>query len=71
MQVDVPTLLIVGENDRVIPPIATKRYLKRYIKDITINTAISAHHNPFKETPEQYQEFITAFLKSLLDKSVI
>jgi pimeloyl-ACP methyl ester carboxylesterase len=65
MKVDVPTLLIVGEKDNVIPPLATTKYLNRYIKDIDVKTAISAGHNPFKDTPEQFQEFIINFLAKI------
>jgi pimeloyl-ACP methyl ester carboxylesterase len=65
LEIDVPTLLIVGSKDQVIPPIATTKYLSKYIKNITVNVAISAGHNPFKDTPEQFQEFIVAFLQKL------
>lgn len=63
--IKVPTLLIVGSQDKVIPPIATSKYLSKYIKNITVQTAVSAGHNPFKDTPEQYQEFIIDFLKKV------
>jgi pimeloyl-ACP methyl ester carboxylesterase len=64
-QIDVPTLLIVGSNDKLIPPIATNKFLSHYIKDITVKVAVNAGHNPFKETPQQYQEFIIDFLNKI------
>jgi pimeloyl-ACP methyl ester carboxylesterase len=64
-QINVPTLLIVGSKDSVIPPIATSKYLSHYIKDIDVKVAINAGHNPYRDTPEQYQEFIDEFLKRI------
>lgn len=64
-EVDAPTLLIVGQKDNVIPPIATTKFLQKYITKIEVQVAINARHNPFKETPEQYKEFIINFINKI------
>jgi pimeloyl-ACP methyl ester carboxylesterase len=62
--ISVPTLLINGELDPVIAPYATIGMLKTLINKKYFNNTIikGAKHNPFKDTPEAYNDVIKAYL---------
>jgi triacylglycerol lipase len=61
--IKVPTLLLTGENDKVVPSKSTVNYLQSFIKkDLIAKTVINTAHNPYRDNPEQYKKFIFDFL---------
>ena len=61
-RVDVPTLLVWGENDGLVPPRFGEAYRDR-IPGATLVMIPQAGHAPFEEQPEPFLAAFDAFLK--------
>ena len=63
-RVDVPTLLVWGENDGLVPPRFGEAY-RDCIPGATLVMIPQAGHAPFEEQPEPFLAAFDAFLKRL------
>ncbi len=60
-KIDVPTLLIWGENDRMIPLAYSKEYTEISRSKLTIID--NCGHTPFVEKPVEFNDIVLKFLK--------
>ena len=60
-RIDVPTLLVWGENDGLVPPKFGEAY-RQLIADSTLVVLPKAGHAPFEEQPEAFLSSLDAFL---------
>ena len=60
-RVDVPTLLIWGENDGLVPPIFGEAY-RKLIPSSRLVVIPAAAHAPFEEQPEEFLKAFTVML---------
>jgi proline iminopeptidase len=60
---DIPTLIIVGEDDFICSP-ASARFIHGKINDSTLLVIEKAGHFPWLEQPEAFFEGIRSFLKT-------
>ena len=65
-RIDVPTLLVWGENDGLVPPVFGEAY-RRLIPSSRLVVIPAAGHAPFEEQPE---EFLKAFTGMLAERGV-
>ena len=63
--VEVPTLLIWGEEDQVVPPSQAEQ-LAAKLADAAIVTIPGAHHPCYLDEPEQFHQALVDFLERLL-----
>jgi pimeloyl-ACP methyl ester carboxylesterase len=63
-RVDVPTLLVWGENDGLVPPRFGEAYRDK-IPDASLTVIRQAGHAPFEEQPEAFLETFDSFLSRL------
>jgi non-heme chloroperoxidase len=62
-KIDVPTLLVHGDADRILPYEATAARLPALIKDLTVVTVEGGPHNIAWTHPDEVNEALLAFLK--------
>lgn len=62
---DCPTLLIFGEDDRVINPKFSIRYIQTCASNLTVKIIPNAGHSPAYEQPELYFEIVQKFIQEL------
>ncbi|WP_027122116.1 alpha/beta fold hydrolase [[Mycoplasma] imitans] len=62
---DKPVLLIFGENDLVIPPTKTIKYISQYTNKLTTRIIDEAAHLPHLMNKELYYYFIKDFISKL------
>jgi 2-hydroxy-6-oxonona-2,4-dienedioate hydrolase len=60
-KIDVPTLLIWGDNDRMIPLAYSKEYIEISGSKLTIID--NCGHTPFVEKPVEFNDIVLKFLK--------
>lgn len=65
---DCPTLLIFGENDHVINPELSIKYIKTCAKNLTVEIIPNAAHSPSAQQPQLYYSAIKNFLDTLKKK---
>jgi len=63
---DIPTTLIWGENDRIIP-VAVGRNLNNHFKNATLHLIAKCGHLPTIEKPKQFLQIV---FKNVLQESV-
>lgn len=63
-EVDVPTLVVYGEHDRLTPP-AWNEYLAEHIPDARSREIPAAAHQPMIERPDAFNEAVSTFLQEL------
>ncbi len=61
-EIDVPTLLLHGDDDRILPYAATAARLPGLIKDLTVVTVEGGPHNIAWTHPDEVNEALLAFL---------
>jgi non-heme chloroperoxidase len=61
-KIDVPTLLVHGDADRILPYAATAARLPGLIKDLTVVTVEGGPHNIAWTHPDEVNEALLAFL---------
>ena len=66
-RIDVPTLLVWGENDGLVPPAFGEAY-RALVPDAQLVVVPRAGHAPFEEQPEA---FLTTFANFLEEKGII
>jgi pimeloyl-ACP methyl ester carboxylesterase len=62
-RIDVPTLLLWGENDGLVPPKFGEAF-RRLIPNSALNIIAQAGHAPFEEQPEAFLARFDGFLKA-------
>lgn len=60
-----PVLLIFGENDPVIPPTKTIKYINQYTNFLTTKIIDEAAHSPHSINKELYYYFVKDFISKL------
>jgi pimeloyl-ACP methyl ester carboxylesterase len=68
-QIQVPTLLVWGNNDTITPPFVGKEF-ERLIPHSTLHFIDQCGHAPMMERPEQFNQILGEFLKKHSDHSV-
>ena len=63
-EISAPTLVVVGEHDRVIPP-DQGRKLAREIRDAELEEIPGVGHLGYSEEPEKFNQIVLKFLSSL------
>jgi non-heme chloroperoxidase len=61
-EIDIPTLLVHGDADRILPYAATAARLPGLIKDLTVVTVEGGPHNIAWTHPDEVNEALLAFL---------
>ncbi|HEX6879865.1 MAG TPA: alpha/beta hydrolase [Terriglobales bacterium] len=59
---DLPTLLIWGEKDKVVPLVGGEE-LKRHLKNVKMVVMEQAGHLPYEEYPEEFNRILLEFLR--------
>ncbi|HEV2362362.1 MAG TPA: alpha/beta fold hydrolase, partial [Acidimicrobiales bacterium] len=59
---DLPVLLVVGEDDNLCPP-AVMRHIAKLIPGATLEVVPGAGHSPYFETPEHWLKTVGSFLE--------
>ncbi len=68
-QIQVPTLLVWGNNDTITPPFVGKEF-ERLIPHSTLHFIDQCGHAPMMERPEQFNQILGDFLKKHTDHSI-
>jgi pimeloyl-ACP methyl ester carboxylesterase len=68
-EIQVPTLLVWGNNDTITPPFVGKEF-ERLIPHSTLHFIDQCGHAPMMERPEQFNQILGEFLKKHSDHSV-
>lgn len=63
-EVDVPTLVVYGEHDRLTPP-AWNEYLTEHIPDARSRELPAAAHQPMIEQPDAFNDAVSTFLEEI------
>lgn len=63
-QIDVPVLVLMGEEDKITPP-AKGQYIKNNIKDSELKIVAQAGHLSNLENPDQFNEHLKTFVDSI------
>jgi pimeloyl-ACP methyl ester carboxylesterase len=63
-EIDVPTLCVHGEHDRLTPP-SFHEYLAEHIPDADLVEVADAAHLPFVERPEAFDAAVSGFVERL------
>lgn len=64
IRIDVPTLIIVGENDR-LTPVKYAEFFHKHIPNSKLVVIKGASHMVMLEKPEEFNEALESFLKEL------
>jgi pimeloyl-ACP methyl ester carboxylesterase len=63
-QIDLPTCIVVGEDDRLTPP-KYSRFLQSAIKGSRLAVIPGAGHLAMMEKPQEFNKFVGDFLEEL------
>jgi len=64
-QIFVPTLLVMGENDPVIPLNPTINFMMKKIDNLKVNVIKNARHVPSNQCPKEFDKVILDFLNKI------
>jgi 3-oxoadipate enol-lactonase len=65
--VDIPTLILVGEEDRATP-VVFARFLAGHIKDAVLQMVPEAAHVPHRENPRAFNRLLRSHLEGIKQK---
>jgi pimeloyl-ACP methyl ester carboxylesterase len=63
-EIDVPTLIVVGEND-ALTPVKYSQYLNENIKSSKMVKILEAGHLAMMEKPEEFNHAVQSFVRTL------
>lgn len=64
-EIEVPTLVVYGENDNIIPADPSLNFFKETIKNVKTEKIPDAAHTPFNENKEQSLKVVKEFLETV------